>query len=111
VRLRALRLNRWRRAPGNLQSGAGHPFDCAQRTSLRGVAKRYGDAARTSARRAADAVHIVLRLRREIEVDDVGDTCHVDPACREVGCHQHARPARAELLEGLLPRRLTLVAV
>ena len=77
----------------------------------RGIAERYGDTARTGTRGPADAVHVVLRLRRQIEVDDVRDAGHVDASRGDVGRDQHACAAAAELFQRLLPRRLALVAV
>ena len=100
-----------RRTAGYLQPGADHALDGAQRALLRGIAKRYGNAARARTCCAANAVHIILRLGREIEIDDVGDTRHVDPACGDVGRYEHTRPTRAELFQCFLPRRLALVAV
>ena len=107
MRRRALRTNGWWRTSGDLQLGTGHTLDSAQRALLRGITERDGDSARAGTRRAANAVHIVLWLRREIEVDDVGYTRQVDPARGDVGRYQHACPARAELLQGLLPSRLS----
>ena len=75
------------------------------------VAKSDGDAAGAGARRAADAVDIVLRHIRQFEVDDMRDVVDVDAARGDVGRDKHARAAAAELLQRALARVLRFVAV
>src|SRR5437899_5703455 len=48
-------------------------LDRAQIRRLLGVAQRDRDAGRAGARGAADAVHIALRLVRQVVVDDMTD--------------------------------------
>jgi hypothetical protein len=64
LRLRALRLNGWRRTAGNLQPGADNALDGAQRVLLRAIAKRYGNAARARTCCAANA-HVDFHSARE----------------------------------------------
>ncbi len=39
--------------------------------------------------RTADTVHVIFRLHRQVEVDDVADALHVDAARGNVGGHQN----------------------
>ena len=57
------------------------------------VADRLGAAG------AADAVHVILRLRRKVEVDDVRNAVDVDAAGGDVGRDQHAHVAGSESLQ------------
>ena len=54
---------------------------------------------------------VVLGVRRQLEVDDVGQILDVEPASRHVRCHQHPDLAILEALEGARPLRLGAVAV
>src|SRR5580765_1856990 len=71
-----------RRGPApRLQSGndvrgdgrAGVALDLAQLRALGVRRQRHGDAARAGAAGAPDAVHVVARLSRQVEIDDVAD--------------------------------------
>ena len=61
------------------------------------------------AARAADAVHVVLRILRHVVVDDVRHAGDVEAAGGEVGGDQHLVAAGLETLQRLLP--FALVAV
>src|SRR5688572_873030 len=87
------------------------PFDVAQKHALLCVAERDGDAVIAGARSAADAMDVALRLIRQVEIDHVGDAVDVDAASGDVGRHQDADLAVAEILQRLLSRVLGLVAV
>ena len=76
-----------------------------RRGEARGAAARFG------ARRASDAVHVVLRHVRQVEVDDMPDLGHVDAAGGDVGGHQDAVLPRPESFESLAPLRLRAVGV
>lgn len=39
--------------------------------------------------RAADAVHVIFRTIREIEIDHVADVGHIDTSGGNICCHQH----------------------
>ena len=86
-------------------------LDVAQERALFRIAERDGDAVIAGARGAADAVDVALRLVRQVEIDDMGDAVDVDAAGGDVGRHQHADLAVAEILERLLAGVLGLVAV
>eukprot|EP00955_Chlamydomonas_euryale_P058067 356968-Chlamydomonas_euryale.AAC.11 len=63
------------------------------------------------AARAANAVQVVLRLARQVVVDDQRHLLHINAACQQVGRDEHARRARAELAHDDVPRVLVHVAV
>src|SRR5688572_9126723 len=86
-------------------------FDVAQKRTLLRVAERDGDAVIAGARSATDAMDVALRFVRQVKIDHVGDAVDVDAACGDVGRHQDANLAVAEVLERLLSRVLGLVAV
>ena len=66
---------------------------------------------RAGPRGAADAVDVVLGLRRQVVVDDVGDLVHVDAPGHDVGGHQHPVGAVLEAVESVLPLGLAAVGV
>lgn len=51
----------------------------------------------------ADAMHIVLGVLRQVEVDDVGDAVDVQPAARDVGGDENRQLAVAEVVQDLEP--------
>lgn len=59
-------------------------LDIFNERSLFRVAKRDGDALRTSTCSPADAVHIGLRHIRQIKIDDVADTIHINAARSDI---------------------------
>src|SRR5262245_37671445 len=65
---------------------------------------------RAGARGAADAVHVVLGVEREVVVDDVGDTLDVEAARGDVGGDQAGQRAVLELGEDAEPAALVDVA-
>src|SRR6185503_18171296 len=86
-------------------------LDVAEVAALIRSAEGDGDAVCSGARGAADAVDILLRHFRKIEVDDVANARDVDPARRDVGRDEHVDFATAKQSEGALALRLTLVSV
>ena len=60
---------------------------------------------------AADAVHVILSLHRQIEIDDVGDRWHVNAAAHHVGGDQALQFRLAERGRDLLAVALRQVAV
>ena len=65
----------------------------------------------TGAARAANPVHVVLRVLRDVVVNDVADARDVDAARDDVRRHEDPRPARAEVGHGLLALFLGAVGV
>src|SRR5450755_974601 len=90
---------------------AREAFDVAQVAALFATAQRDRDARSARARRATDAVHVALRDVRQIEVDDVRDAVHVDPARRDVRGDEHPQPTGLEVVERALASPLRFVAV
>jgi hypothetical protein len=39
---------------------------------------------------SSDAVYVVFRMHRKIEIDDVRNAVDVNAASRDIGCHEHA---------------------
>ncbi len=73
--------------------------------------ERDADAGGAGARRAADAVDVVLGRGGRVVVDDVRHVAHVDPARGDVGRDERVDAARLELRERALALALRLVAV
>ena len=93
------------------EPAAQEPLDLREHRALAGVAERDGLARRAGAPGAADAMDVILRGLRQLEVEDVRDAVDVDAAGRDVGRDQHARGAAPERFERPLARPLRLVAV
>src|SRR4051794_14600474 len=98
VRVRAARRGRVR-----LQAALGElalePELGAQARDVAGLVvddERDAHAAGAGARRAADAVHVVLGLGRRVEVDDVRDPGDVDAARGDVGGDERVDAAGLE---------------
>ena len=60
-------------------------LNCAPFEDVLGADEADRRAFRARARRAADAVDVILRLHRQIVIDDMGDVRDVDAAGRDVG--------------------------
>ena len=75
------------------------------------TSERNGDAAAPGPARAADAMHVVFRHARHIEVDHMGDGQHVDAARRHVGCNQNLDVAAPHVAQGAIALALVHVAV
>ena len=86
-------------------------LDRGEERALGGIAQRDRDARRAGARRSSDAVHVALRLVRNIKIDDVADGIDIDAARRDVGGDQDRHTSVPESGECPLPRGLRLVAV
>ena len=59
----------------------------------------------------SDAVDIVFRMRRHVEIDDVADGRDIEPARRDIAGNQDPQPAGAERIERCRPGVLVHVAV
>src|SRR5690606_12523704 len=95
----------------NRQRPADETLHIAQLAALGAVTQRDGNAGGAITSGAAHAVHIVLRIVRQIVIDHVGDALHVDAARRDVGGDENADRARREALECGLTGVLALIAV
>ena len=67
---------------------AEHPLDAAQQVGLVDADERDGLAGRAGPARPADAVDVVLRVPRQLEVDDDRQVLDVEAARRDVGRDQ-----------------------
>src|SRR6478672_1841636 len=100
-----------RRQRQERQALARGALDIAQVAALIGGAESNGDAVGAGARGAADAVDILFRNVRQVEVHDMADARDIDPARGDVGRDQHPRFTRPERRKRTLPLGLALVAV
>jgi hypothetical protein len=96
-------------APG--QGAPGELLDIAQVGSFVVAAEGVRNTGRTGASGSADAVDIVFRHVRQLEIDDVRHAFDIDPACGDVGGHEHSAMAGAEAGERAFALRLRFVAV
>ena len=71
----------------------GHPLDRLEHPVLARLGERDRDALAAGAADPADAVHVGLRRRRDVVVDDVGELLDVQAARRDVGGDQQVRRA------------------
>ncbi len=94
-----------------LQRCAEELFDCPEIPSLLGGAKRYRRSRSPGPAGATDAVHVRLRVRRQVVVDHLCDVLDIEPARRQVGRHEHRRFRRTKLVQGTGARALALVPV
>ena len=106
-----LRADRGPRGLDHAQAKPRQLLDRGKEGALGRIAQRDRHARCAGARRPSDAVHIALRLVRNIEIDDVGDAVDIDAARRDVGRDQDRHMALPECGERALPRGLRLVAV
>ena len=90
---------------------AEQSLDASQLFHFVGRDERDGCSAGTGSTGSADAVNIVLRLVRQLEVDDVWEILDVEAARRHVRGHENLDEASSERLEGAGSLRLAAVAV
>ncbi|VVE50525.1 hypothetical protein PCE31107_04673 [Pandoraea cepalis] len=86
-------------------------FDLREQLVFVHAHKRHGLAVCAGASGAADAVDIVLRHFRQVEVDHVGQLVDVDAARGNIGRNQHLQCAALEFGERARAGALTLVTV
>lgn len=89
-----------------LDLGAQLLLDAVQREAVLVRDEVDGDAEVAEAARAPDAVQVGLGHAREVEVDDHVDGLHVDAAREQVGAHEVAAQAGAEVVEHAVAVRL-----
>src|SRR5690554_3542816 len=86
-------------------------LNASQMATFGCIAEGNGDAAAARTRGAANAVNIAFRFVRQLIVDDMSNARNVNAARGDIGCHQHARLAIAEIVERALSCTLRLVAM
>jgi hypothetical protein len=74
-------------------------LDIANVIPLFRCCKRDRSTRRARAAGSADAMHVVIRILREVIVHHELDTAHIDAACRYVRCHENAILAGLESFE------------
>ena len=86
-------------------------LDCRDASGVGGRNDGDRGAAASGAPGAADAMHVVVGVMRDVEVEDVADGGNVEAACGHVGGNQQRDFVLAELIERGRARRLVHVAV
>ena len=74
-------------------------LDVSQEQLFAGIAERYGLTASSCARCAADAVHVALRLARQVIIDNVRHTAYIDSSGRDIGCDEYGATPCTKVLE------------
>ena len=85
-----------------------------EKTDLVHIAPRHqrnGHALLACAARAPDAVHVIFRIVRQVEIHDQLQIIHVDAAARHVRGHEEIESARLELVHHACALRLGDAAV
>jgi len=85
-------------------------LDVRQRDGVFLAAEAYRVALGAGARSAADAMHIVLGIVRQIEVEDMAHVGNMQTARRDIGGDQHGNPALVKVAHHLEPLVLRHVA-
>src|SRR5262249_12831738 len=80
-----------------LQLHVDEALDSRELLALFGRHKRDGDSVRAHAPCPADAMNIVLRIHRQVVIDDVRDAGNVDAASDDIGSDKIRNPAIAEV--------------
>ena len=88
-----------------------HPLDPSEQVCLVDADEADRVTCRTGATRPADPVDVILRVPRQLEVDDVGQVLDVEAAGRDIGRDEDADVARFESLESPRPLGLRSIAV
>jgi len=110
------------RGTANIASGgdgSGHtlerrgdePLDVPKKTRVGSGHERHGTTLLARAAGAPDAMHVVLRNQRQIEVDDQRQRDDVQSARRDIRGHEHSDATGLEIVERAVPRVLALIAV
>src|SRR4051794_10568074 len=79
---------------------ANESFQRTQRAVIFRGDKADGFADRMRAPGAANAMHIILGVHREIIIHHVGNAFHIDSTRGNIGRHEHADGSRFEILQG-----------
>src|SRR5204863_1957219 len=76
-----------------------HPLDRAEEVGLVDADQRDRFAGGAGTARATDAMDVVLRVPRQLEVDHDGHVLDIEPAGGHIGRDEHADSARLEALQ------------
>ena len=93
------------------QAPRDRPLDIAQVAFFFRRHEREGIAGRLGAAGAADAVDVILRNQRHVEIDDMAERIDVDTARRDVGRDEDREPPALEPFQRRRALRLRAVAV
>lgn len=86
----------------DLNADSDFSLDGLECTTLAWIAEGHRDAAGTSSAGSTDAMHIALRIDRQLVVDDVAQALNIDAAGCDVRCDQHSRAAVLEVEQSTL---------
>ena len=81
---------------------ADHLMNVLQQAVAELITHRHGSPFGAGASGAADAVHVTVRLFRQVVVNHQRNAFHVDTARSDVRCHQHTDAAGAEVRQSAL---------
>ena len=90
---------------------AGETLNRAHQTALGRIDQRHRKTGTPGAAGTADAMHVVFRLARRVEVDHMADTGDIDAARGDVGSNQHTGAAVTQTFERAVALPLVHVAV
>ena len=86
-------------------------LDRLQVRDLFAIAERHRHARRSRAGRATDAMHVIYRTIRQIEIDHVADVCDIDPSGRNIRRDQHTERSASKPFQCGAPLRQAPVSV
>src|SRR5690606_22066751 len=81
-------------------------FDGAQQAGFAAGHEQYGFTGAAGSTGTADAVHVGFAVIRNVVVDDVAETVHVQAAGGHVGCHQNVEAVFLQALDGFFTHGL-----
>jgi hypothetical protein len=84
-------------------SATNEAFERTQRPMILGCNETNRIAHRVRPASAANAVHVILGMHREIVIHHMRNPVHIDAACGDVGRDEHAHNAGLEILQGAQP--------
>jgi hypothetical protein len=84
------------RQPGDLEPGPGRRLDVPEQAMLARLDERDRGAFATRSTRPADPVDVGIRIRRHVEVHDVGDVVDIEAASGDIGRDEDIERAVAE---------------
>ena len=96
---------------GELEACPGCPLDVAEETLLARFDERDRDPLAPGAPRPAGAMDVGVGVRRDVVVDDVRDVIDVEPARRDVRCHENIEGTVAEAVHDAVTLVLRHAAV
>ena len=95
----------------HINAVAGVAFDVLDQSAFTHARKTHCNAGATSTAGTSDTVNIVFSLTRQIEVDDMADTRHVNTTRCNVSRHQHLGAAFAQALQCTVTLTLLHIAM